>query len=95
MVIFKYKIDPVEGAQVMMLPKMIQVVHAGVDGVGNYCFWARVDPTSKSVKKKVRMLATGERFTSDWIYAFTWHDSELVWHLALHKDFYLDGEFAK
>ena len=72
-----------------MMPKGLVLVHAGVDPNGHYCIWAQVDPNAFLVRKKIRIVGTGEDYGEEWLHAFTWVDGVFVWHLLLHKDFYL------
>ena len=88
MKIFKYPIHP--GLQDISLPRTAVLIFAGLDGVGDPCVWAQVDPDSKSFTRQIRVVATGEDYDEKaWIYAFSWVAAPLVWHLMVSKEFYL------
>ena len=86
MIIYKYQIS--RTSRSVMMPEKAVPVHAGIGPDGNCCIWAQVDPNAFLVKKKIRIVGTGEDYGEEWLHAFTWVDSVFVWHLLLHKDFY-------
>ena len=89
MVIYKYQLNQTSGSQSIMMPRDLALVHAGEDPSGHYCVWALVDKASTPVRKRLRIVGTGEDYDHDeWTHAFTWVTDKFVWHLLTEKDFY-------
>lgn len=88
MVIFKYPVDVKPGEQTVRLPKSAVLVHAGPDGLGIPCLWARVDEDEATEEKRIRIVATGEPYEKEWTHMFTWMQRGFVWHMLVHKSFY-------
>lgn len=88
MVIWKYTINSFADEQTLMLPKKLEVVHAGLDADEKTCIWVRLESAMPKARKKIRIIGTGVHYDDNWVYAFTWHNGPFIWHLLLHKDFY-------
>jgi len=96
MVIYKYMLRQGPGEQTVPMHRDLEVVHAGLDASSEYCIWARVDTESPIVDKKLRIVGTGERYSSDdWTYVATFAAMPFMWHVLVDGDFYQGRELAR
>jgi hypothetical protein len=84
-----WKFELAHGEQTLEMPKLEDVVHAGIDNTNTSCIWAQVDPSTDKRKFEVRVVATGEEFDREkWLHCKTWSQGPLVWHLLILRNGY-------
>ena len=82
--IYKYELDIVD-EQVVELPYSHRILCVG-NQRGVLCMWARVDPITRAVKRKIIIKGTGHPFTESqeagkYVGTAIFDDLGLVWHV--------------
>lgn len=83
MTIWKYKITPEMDTQYIKMPIGATILSFGLDGDGELCFWALVNPSAQLWTRNVACVGTGWHFLLDNGARFvgTTTQGPYVWHL--------------